>query len=91
MPGYTQFFGASQDGSKSVVVTVNSQISPKNAPTTREPHCGFEPSNLLGNGPGKRFSERFNLGILTAWVGSSQISTSPAHLAHFGLFGHRIW
>lgn len=36
MPGYTQFFGASQDGSKSVVVTVNSQISPKNAPTNYE-------------------------------------------------------
>lgn len=32
MPGYTQFFSASADGSKSVVVSVNSQISPKTTP-----------------------------------------------------------
>lgn len=32
MPGYTQFFSASQDGSKSVVVSVNSQISPSRTP-----------------------------------------------------------
>jgi D-alanyl-D-alanine carboxypeptidase len=31
-PGYTQFFAATKDGSRSVVVTANAQLTPKNAP-----------------------------------------------------------